>query len=620
MSILDATTAPTLKGNIENESIPRDQAEQMLQDLINEMNDQNFDSIKYASYRTGAKLSFIMTKTNLNLVDIYNMIEAFRENNLHVLDHESDIHESRLEAVLSSIFYALNKRIPSTTDIDVERCIALVKHWLLYAYDSDANDRIRVLSVKASLSMLCSGRQVDKLRYVFSQVSEQNGKLNFTKFEAYLKEILKLPEAVGESPTFGFNEDVVNSFFRPTGPLRQDSTTLEHFLDCILASDPPPSLLWLTAFHKIIYASRTKHEVACKVCKKTSFKGLRYKCLRCVGYTLCQDCFWRGRVAGSHAVDHDSREYSTWSEGEKGTRLSAGKVTDPLPPKVPDYPEEPNPDQTMDMTNIVPSIQDYSTMNGVSHSTPSSSGKLSDPDSADSRVDDEHKLIARYAARLAESTDGPPNAKKTPAELKEDLEQNKAKRKIIIDLQATNRELLEEIRNLREVREAAADQPNGATTDPAQMEELKGLRQKKDELELRMSALQETRKELMSQLEGLMSILKAGSPRTRSTPSSPSTLPRNQDYKIRSLPKQRSGQSMHGDSKGNPSHQGRNLRSDLLHAADNVTNAMSSLVNELTSDDDDDDDDDDLNNNIRSNGMPPMISADHTSRPIPAEG
>ena len=71
----------------------------------------------------------------MNLVDIYNMIEAFRENGLHVLDHDSDIHESKLEAVLSSIFYALNKRIPSTTDIDVERCIALVKHWLLYAYD-----------------------------------------------------------------------------------------------------------------------------------------------------------------------------------------------------------------------------------------------------------------------------------------------------------------------------------------------------------------------------------------------------------------------------------------------------------------------------------------------------
>lgn len=70
------------------------------------------------------------------------------------------------------------------------------------------------------------------------------------------------------------------------------------------------------------------------------------------------------------------------------------------------------------------------------------------------------------------------------------------------------RELLGEIRSLREEREAAAEQPDAAAVDPAQMDELKGLRQKKDELELRMSSLQETRKELMSQLEGLMSILK----------------------------------------------------------------------------------------------------------------
>lgn len=76
----------------------------------------------------------------------------------------------------------------------------------------------------------------------------------------------------------------------------------------------------------------------------------------------------------------------------------------------------------------------------------------------------------------------------------------------------------------------------------------------------------------------------AGSPRTRSTPSSPSTLPRNPDYKMRSPSDQSPGHSsVHGVGKGDPSHQGRNLRNDLLHAADNVTNAMSSLVNELTS-------------------------------------
>ncbi|XP_046850161.1 dystrobrevin beta-like isoform X2 [Xenia sp. Carnegie-2017] len=448
MPIFDATTSPTLQGNIENESIPREQAEHMLQDLINEMNAQNFDSIQYASQRTGSKLFFLMTKTNLHLVDIYNMIEAFRENRLHTMQHDVEIHESKLEAVLSSIFYALNKRIPSTTDIDVEKSIALVKQWLLYAYDSEGNDRVQVLSVKTSLSMLCAGRLVDKLRYVFSQVSEENGKLNFAKFEAYLKEILKLPEAVGESPTFGFNEDVVNSFFRPTGPLRKDSTTLEHFLDCIWASNCPPSLLWLAAFHRIINDTNSNPEPSWKIQKK------------------------------------------------------------PVP-KLPEYYEEVPPNQLYDISNVVPPVEDFSTMNGGSHSTPSSSGKISDPDSFDSRIDDEHKLIARYAARLADNTDAEVRDSKAPTELRRDLEENKTKRKIINDLQSKNRELLETIRNLREIRDNSTDKPNASGVDSAQIAELKGLRQKKDELELKMSGLQETRKELMSQLEGLMSILKA---------------------------------------------------------------------------------------------------------------
>ena len=71
----------------------------------------------------------------VHLVDVYNMIEAFRENGLNTLDHNTELHETRLEAIVSSIFYALNKRLPTTSYIDVERSISLVTNWLLYAYD-----------------------------------------------------------------------------------------------------------------------------------------------------------------------------------------------------------------------------------------------------------------------------------------------------------------------------------------------------------------------------------------------------------------------------------------------------------------------------------------------------
>ena len=71
----------------------------------------------------------------VHLVDVFNMIEAFRENGLNTLDHNTELHETRLEAIVSSIFYALNKRLPTTNYIDVERSISLVTNWLLYAYD-----------------------------------------------------------------------------------------------------------------------------------------------------------------------------------------------------------------------------------------------------------------------------------------------------------------------------------------------------------------------------------------------------------------------------------------------------------------------------------------------------
>ena len=49
-----------------------------------------------------------------------------------------------------------------------------------------------------------------------------------------------------------------------------------------------------------------------------------------------------------------------------------------------------------------------------------------------------------------------------------------------------------------------------ATSNPTLLAELRLLRQRRDELEARMAALQDSRRELMVQLEGLMKLLKVG--------------------------------------------------------------------------------------------------------------
>lgn len=69
------------------------------------------------------------------LIDIWNVIEAFRENNLNSQDLLAEVHISTLEGVLSTIFCALNKRLPNSSQIDVNESINMLYCWLLSAYD-----------------------------------------------------------------------------------------------------------------------------------------------------------------------------------------------------------------------------------------------------------------------------------------------------------------------------------------------------------------------------------------------------------------------------------------------------------------------------------------------------
>lgn len=67
---------------------------------------------------------------------------------------------------------------------------------------------------------------------------------------------------------------------------------------------------------------------------------------------------------------------------------------------------------------------------------------------------------------------------------------------------------MREIQRLRVEQESFAYDAVDAQYNPTLLAELKLLRQRKDELENRMQSLQESRKELMVQLDGLMKLLK----------------------------------------------------------------------------------------------------------------
>ncbi|XP_009330616.1 PREDICTED: dystrobrevin beta [Pygoscelis adeliae] len=561
--------------------------------LFMEMRAQNFDVIRLSTYRTACKLRFVQKRCNLHLVDIWNMIEAFRDNGLNTLDHNTEINVSRLETIISSIYYQLNKRLPSTHQISVEQSISLLLNFMIAAYDSEGHGKLTVFSVKAMLATMCGGKILDKLRYIFSQISDSNGLMIFTKFDQFLKEVLKLPTAVFEGPSFGYTEHSVRTCFP-----QQKKIMLNMFLDTLMADPPPQCLVWLPLMHRLAHVENVFHPVECSYCRCESMMGFRYRCQQCHNYQLCQNCFWRGHANGPHSNQHQMKEHSSWKSPAKklshAISKSLGCVPSREPPR-PVFPEQP--EKPLDLAHIVPP-RPLTNMNDTMVTHMSSGAPTPTKSVLDSpgRLDEEHRLIARYAARLAAEAG---NAPRPPADLGFSFDANKQQRQLIAELENKNREILQEIQRLRlEHEQASQPTPEKAQQNPTLLAELRLLRQRKDELEQRMSALQESRRELMVQLEGLMKLLKeeeqkqaaqaAGSAhsspthgashpmpmpvRSTSAGSTPTHVPQDSLAGV-------GGDVQEAFTQGTR----RNLRNDLLVAADSITNTMSSLVKELHS-------------------------------------
>ncbi|XP_058879700.1 dystrobrevin beta isoform X3 [Acipenser ruthenus] len=562
--------------------------------LFMEMRAQNFDVIRLSTYRTACKLRFIQKRCNLHLVDVWNMIEAFRDNGLNTLDHNTEINVSRLETIISSIYYQLNKRLPTTHQINVDQSISLLLNFMIAAYDSEGQGKLTVFSVKAMLSTMCGGKIVDKLRYIFSQISDSNGMMIYTKFDQFLREILKLPTAVFEGPSFGYTEHSVRTCFP-----QQKKIVLNVFLDALMADPPPQCLVWLPLMHRLANVENVFHPVECSYCRNESMMGFRYRCQQCHNYQLCQNCFWRGHASGHHSNQHQMKEHSSWKSPAKKLSHAISKSLGCVPSREPSHPMFPEqPEKPLDLSHIVPSRPLPNNMNDtmvMSSGAPTPTKSVLE---SPSRLDEEHRLIARYAARLAAEAGN--STQRPPMDLGFNFDVNKQQRQLIVELENKNREILQEIQRLRlEHEQASQPTPEKAQQNPTLLAELRLLRQRKDELEQRMSALQESRRELMVQLEGLMKLLKdeeqkqaaqaAGSP--RSSPSHGASRPMPMPVRSTSAGStpthtpQDSLAGVGGDVQ-EAFAQGarRNLRNDLLVAADSITNTMSSLVKELHSD------------------------------------
>lgn len=250
-----------------------------------------------------------------------------------------------------------------------------------------------------------------------------------------------------------------------------------------------------------------------------------------------------------HQTDHEVKEYSSFKSPSKQIGHTLRKSFRCVPDKpnhaLPRFPDQP--EKTLNLSHIVPpsplpthngfadgpgmfdrsstldsratgrSLDSAGTSLARGHAVMTSSGGSGGGGSGD----EEHRLIARYAQRLASENRNPTGATTTSTmsssgENNVNMDGARQQRELIAQLESKNKEIMREIARLRQQEQEQMSQES-----PALMNELRALRQRKGELEGHLGALQDSRRQLMGQLEGLMRLLKSHQTTTpRSTPNS----------------------------------------------------------------------------------------------------
>ncbi|KHJ44935.1 zinc finger, ZZ type [Trichuris suis] len=272
-------------------------------EIVNNLSE--FNEIKFSAYRTAIKLRSLQKNLYLDLIQIDDLIDIFNQNKLQdVTDDQMDVSEMVMTLLP---IYELIQRENTNLLRSVPLAIDLCLNWLLNVYDPTRCGSIRALCFKVALILLCDAPIAEKYRYLFNQVSYNRRSLDQKKLALLLHECMQVPKFLGEVAAFGgtnIEPSVRSCFEKAKYP---SEITLQQYFDWLNCE--PQSIVWLAVMHRIIASENEKHQAKCNVCKMFPIVGLRYRCLKCFNFDMCQNCFFAQRVAKGHKTKHPMQEY-----------------------------------------------------------------------------------------------------------------------------------------------------------------------------------------------------------------------------------------------------------------------------------------------------------------------
>ncbi|XP_023808856.1 utrophin isoform X3 [Oryzias latipes] len=485
----------------------------------------DLNNVRFSAYRTAMKIRRLQKALCLDLLDIGVAQNTFEQ--LKLTNNSQPLSVPDVINCLTSVYDGLEQEYKDL--VNVPLCVDMCLNWLLNVYDTGRSGKIRTLSMKIGLLSLSKGHLEEKYKHLFSQVASAGGTCDQRQLGLLLHEAIQIPRQLGEVAAFGGSniEPSVRSCFQHVN--NKVEIDPRQFVDWMHLE--PQSMVWLPVLHRVAAAETAKHQAKCNICKECPIVGFRYRSLKHFNYDVCQSCFFSGRTAKGHKLNHPMVEYCTPTTSGEDMRDFTKVLKNKFRSKK-YFTKHPRlgylPVQTvlegdnMETLSQSPQLSHDDTHSRIEQyasrlaQMERSNGSLpTDSSSATGSMDDEHALIIQYCQTLG-GEGSLSSQPQSPAQILQAVEKEERGEleKIIARLEEEQRtlqreyELLKEQHGQRGAPSGSLSEASSAHPDEADLlAEAKLLRQHKGRLEARMHILEDHNKQLESQLHRLRQLL-----------------------------------------------------------------------------------------------------------------
>nr|XP_056717187.1 dystrotelin [Euleptes europaea] len=277
------------------------------------------NSIQNSVYRAALKLRAVQTLCQLHLTDvslIYRILPICQCQT----EKQASLPSQRLLVLLEELFERVRYEKPGQVE---PKAPELTLSLLTAAYDRNGVGLIQPRSTATALITLSGDSLLAKYRALFRLYATSPGRkssrgVHITRngVRNLLTDLQQILSVVGESRNLACVESAVGDCF--SGVLVA-AIGEEKFLSWLQAE--PAILLWLPACYRLSATELVVHPVKCNICKTFPIMGLRYQCLKCLNFDICQVCFYTGQSSKPHKKSHPVIEHCVPVSAKENTKL-----------------------------------------------------------------------------------------------------------------------------------------------------------------------------------------------------------------------------------------------------------------------------------------------------------